>query len=68
MIGIFNAIPELCLPSLTFIRPPGGVHYKRSAVIVPLDVCDPMWLHLPRSVRVEHIDTAKGRALEHVRR
>lgn len=53
-----------------------GVRYKRSTCIVmpppekyvPLNINDPMWLHLPRWIRIEHIDTAKGRRMEHVRR
>lgn len=71
------AFPDLGLRHLSALgMEPSGVRYKRSTCIVtppperyaPLNINDPMWLHLPRWLRVEHIDAPKGRRMEHVRR
>ena len=53
-----------------------GIRYKRAAVIVPTPAPDdapwePLaerWRRLPQWLRVEHVDTARGRLVEHMRR
>jgi hypothetical protein len=45
-------------------RPPAPRKYR----FRPVDVSDPIWMSIPRWVRIEGIDTLKGRTLEHVRR